>query len=110
MQRSWKWVMPSLAIGGLAIAGFVLVPKTLTPKSAPHSARTPKAAPLGFITGRVVSEGGTPEAGVWVIAESGDVMPNDGRGADNFRKIVVTDDAGRYLIPDLPDGTYDVGV
>jgi hypothetical protein len=27
-----------------------------------------------------------------------------------FRKIVVTDDQGRFLVPDLPDGAYDLWV
>jgi hypothetical protein len=44
-----------------------------------------------------------PEAGVWVIAETLD-LPN------KFRKIVVTDDAGRYLLPELPKATYKVWV
>ena len=44
-----------------------------------------------------------PEAGVWVIAETNDL---DTR----FRKIVVTDTMGRYLLPDLPDATYDIWV
>ena len=43
------------------------------------------------------------EAGVWVIAETDDL---DTR----FRKIVVTDDDGRFLLPDLPVATYDVWV
>ena len=41
------------------------------------------------------------EAGVWVIAETTDLRTT-------FRKIVVTDDDGRFLIPDLPDASYDV--
>ena len=41
------------------------------------------------------------EAGVWVIAETTDLKTT-------FRKIVVTDDDGRFLIPDLPDAKYDV--
>ena len=43
------------------------------------------------------------EAGVWVIAETDDL---DTR----FRKIVVTDGDGRFLLPDLPAATYDVWV
>jgi len=43
------------------------------------------------------------EAGVWVIAETRD-LPS------KHSKTVVTDDEGRYLIPDLPDATYDVWV
>ena len=42
------------------------------------------------------------EAGVWVIAETTDLKTT-------FRKIVVTDDDGRFLIPDLPAAKYDVG-
>ncbi|HEY9487541.1 MAG TPA: carboxypeptidase-like regulatory domain-containing protein, partial [Chryseosolibacter sp.] len=44
-----------------------------------------------------------PEAGVWVIAETFDL-------ATRYAKIVVTDDHGRYLIPDLPDANYSVWV
>ena len=43
------------------------------------------------------------EAGVWVIAETDDLNTR-------FRKIVVTDDAGRFLVPDLPPATYAVWV
>ena len=53
--------------------------------------------------GGVVRSPSGPEAGVWVIAETDDF---DTR----FRKIVVTDDAGRYVLPDLPDAGYDVWV
>ncbi len=53
--------------------------------------------------GGVVRSPNGPEAGVWVIAETDDF---DTR----FRKIVVTDDAGRYVLPDLPDAGYDVWV
>ena len=44
-----------------------------------------------------------PEAGVWVIAETRD-LPTA------FAKIVVTDDAGRFLVPDLPKANYSVWV
>ena len=53
--------------------------------------------------GGVVTGPDGPEAGVWVIAETTDLPTR-------FSKIVVTDDEGRYLIPDLPDATYDVWV
>ena len=45
----------------------------------------------------------TPEAGVWVIAETHSL-------ATPFRRIVVTDDQGRFLVPDLPAGAYEVWV
>lgn len=44
-----------------------------------------------------------PEAGVWVIAETKD-LPTP------FARIVVTDDQGRYLLPDLPKANYDLWV
>ena len=53
--------------------------------------------------GGVVTGPSGPEAGVWVIAETTDLPTN-------FIRSVVTDDEGRYLIPDLPDATYDVWV
>ena len=52
--------------------------------------------------GGVVTSAKGPEAGVWVIAEA--ALPA------RFRRIVVTDDLGRYLLPDLPRGTYSVWV
>src|SRR3954471_9119969 len=56
------------------------------------------------IGGTVVnSNGGKPEAGVWVIAETKSLPAP-------FRKIVVTDDQGRYLVPDLPAGSYELWV
>jgi len=56
-----------------------------------------------FIEGHVRSQSGEPEAGVWVIAET-DALPTP------FRKIVVTDDDGKFLLPELPDVAYDVWV
>ena len=54
------------------------------------------------IAGVVTGPNG-PEAGVWVIAETRDLPTR-------HIKIVVTDDDGRYLVPDLPQATYDVWV
>jgi hypothetical protein len=51
----------------------------------------------------VVSGPKGPEAGVWVIAETTDLPTR-------FARIVVTDDKGRYLIPDLPLANYSVWV
>ena len=53
--------------------------------------------------GGVVSGPNGPEAGVWVIAETTD-RPT------RFVRIVVTDDRGRYVVPDLPNATYNVWV
>jgi hypothetical protein len=53
--------------------------------------------------GGVVSGRFGPEAGVWVIAETREL-------GTRFAKIVVTDDAGRYLVPDLPKAHYQLWV
>ncbi|HUK32919.1 MAG TPA: carboxypeptidase-like regulatory domain-containing protein, partial [Vicinamibacterales bacterium] len=53
--------------------------------------------------GGVVSGPRGPEAGVWVIAETKNTPTR-------LIKSVVTDDQGRFVIPDLPKGEYDVWV
>jgi hypothetical protein len=51
----------------------------------------------------VVTSANGPEAGVWVIAETTGLPTR-------FARIVVTDDRGRYVIPDLPKARYEVWV
>src|SRR3989454_11329773 len=53
--------------------------------------------------GGVVTSANGPEAGVWVIAETSDLPTK-------FAKIVVTDDQGRYVLPDLPKANYSIWV
>jgi hypothetical protein len=53
--------------------------------------------------GGVVTGPKGPEAGVWVIAETADL-------GTQFTRIVVTNDQGQYLIPDLPKASYQVFV
>ena len=53
--------------------------------------------------GGVVTGPKGPEAGVWVIAETTDLPTK-------FTEIVVTDDRGRYLLPDLPKAAYKMWV
>src|ERR1700748_682058 len=53
--------------------------------------------------GGVVTGANGPEAGVWVIAETRDLPTK-------YVKIAVTDDSGRYVLPDLPKANYDVWV
>ena len=52
------------------------------------------------IEGAVTSSKG-PEAGVWVIAETTDLPTK-------FVKIVVTDDNGKYVLPEMPKANYDI--
>ena len=73
----------------------------------PHTVRAQSGPALQVgkaSIGGTVTNGGTgkPEAGVWVIAETRLGVP--------YRKIVVTDDQGRFLAPDLPAASYDVWV
>ena len=70
-------------------------------KVAVAAGRVPSAH-ANEIEGVVTSAKG-PEAGVWVIAETTELPTK-------FAKIVVTDDRGRYLMPDLPQANYSVWV
>jgi hypothetical protein len=85
----------------------ILVVAALLAAAAPAALAQP-AAPAGVALGAgdiggVVSGPNGPEAGVWVLAETTDLPTK-------FAKIVVTDEQGRYLIPDLPRATYRVWV
>src|SRR5262245_49187688 len=51
--------------------------------------------------GGIVTSSKGPEAGVWVIAETRDLPVR-------YIKSVVTDDRGRFVIPDLPAANYQV--
>src|SRR5215510_3116666 len=53
--------------------------------------------------GGIVTSANGPEAGVWVIAETNAFQTR-------FAKIVVTDDRGRYVVPDLPAAEYQLWV
>ena len=90
-------------IGGLLVVGVSLA---TWPPSAQVQAQPQVAAPAAIDAddiGGVVTSANGPEAGVWVIAET-QSLPT------GFRKIVVTDDLGRYVVPDLPKGEYTVWV
>src|SRR5688572_18498490 len=79
-----------LYIAAAAIGSAVLV------------AATTGAIAANDISGVVTGPNG-PEAGVWVIAETSELPTK-------YVKIVVTDDRGRYVIPELPKATYSVWV
>ena len=70
--------------------------------SFPASVVQGQAGGAGYIGGVVQGEKG-PEAGVWVIAETKE-LPTQ------LIKIVVTDDQGRFMLPDLPTANYSVWV
>ena len=86
------------ALTGTAAAGL------LAQISAPASAQQAAVAIDNDDIGGVVRGPGGPEAGVWVIAETTELPTK-------FAKIVVTDDEGRFVIPDLPPKVnYEVWV
>ena len=69
---------------------------------AQQRSSVPVAIDPDDIGGVVMSTNG-PEAGVWVIAETSELPTK-------FARIVVTDDEGRYVLPDLPRATYQIFV
>jgi hypothetical protein len=77
--------------------------------AASWTMRVDAQAPTAGVTidpddiGGVVRGSSGPEAGVWVIAETNDL-------ATKLIKIVVTDDLGRFVLPDLPKANYAVWV
>ena len=85
MGRTSKWLFigPLLAMG--AAAAWLALGGDTGVLAADNS---------GVITG-VVSSSKGPEAGVWVIAETDDTPTK-------FRKIVATNDEGRFVLPELP--------
>ena len=80
-------------------AGLMALPSAISTAVYAQQTVTVGATEIG---GTVVSAAG-PEAGVWVIAETTDLPTK-------FARIVVTDDQGRYLVPDLPAANYSVWV
>jgi hypothetical protein len=90
-----------LQVGIVAVGAVVLVTASLLMASARPATASQGQQP-SFIAGTVTGPNG-PEAGVWVIAETRDLPTK-------FVKIVVTDDQGRYVLPELPPVAYDVWV
>src|SRR5262249_59034055 len=79
---------------------FVLAaaPARVAAQPSPDGIRVGDADLGGVVTGP-----NGPEAGVWVVAETTDLPTR-------FAKMVVTDERGRYLLPDLPAAAYSVWV
>ena len=83
-----------------SVMGLLLLVGVVAWSAAPAARQNGMAD--GVIAGTVTSANG-PEAGVWVIAETNELDTK-------FAKIVVTDGRGRFLLPQMPDATYDVWV
>jgi len=94
-MKARKWVV----LGVLMIAAIGLIPVR---GDAQQSGGTRVDIDKDDISGVVMSSKG-PEAGVWVIAETTDLPTK-------YARIVVTDDLGRYVVPDLPAANYQIFV
>ena len=94
-----SFLLASAAVAALGLAAPLTSAFAQTPAQ-------PAAAPVAIDAddiGGIVRGPTGPEAGVWVIAETTDLPTK-------FTKIVVTDDKGRYVLPDLPVANYQVWV
>ena len=88
--------------GSLPTPAFAQLKKSVDAAAAAVGAAATVAIDADDIGGMVRGAKG-PEAGVWVIAETTDLPTR-------FTRSVVTDDQGRYVIPDLPTANYQVWV
>src|SRR5881628_3170180 len=96
-MKTKRWVYASVMAVGFAL----LLTASQTMKAGQQSGEAVRIDPDDI--GGVVTGPHGPEAGVWVIAETSDLPTR-------FVRIVVTDDQGRYLVPDLPKASYAVWV
>ena len=85
------------------IAAFALAGASLVGPLRAQQVAGGSVAIDGDDIGGIVRSSKGAEAGVWVIAETRDLPTK-------FARIVVTDDQGRYVLPDLPKATYNVWV
>src|SRR5262245_3118764 len=86
-------------VAAIGLAALLAGPVNLGAQQAPTQAVAIDSDDIGG----VVRGPSGPEAGVWVIAETTELPTK-------FSRMVVTDDQGRYLIPDLPRANYEVWV
>jgi len=83
---------------GLALLAFFATSTARLTGQAPSAPSIDSDDIGGVVTG---AQG--PEAGVWVIAETRSTPTH-------LIRSVVTDDRGRYVVPDLPSAEYDLWV
>ena len=97
-MKTKRLLCPVVAAIGIALVMAVSTSGTLASQATGEAIRIDSDDIGGVVTG---PKG--PEAGVWVIAETTGLPTK-------FVKIVVTDDRGRYVIPDLPKAKYTLWV
>jgi hypothetical protein len=88
---------------GLAAVGIAVLLAALPVRLSGQQKTTSQVLIDKDDIGGVVRSAKGPEGGVWVIAETTDLPTK-------FAKSVVTDDQGRYVLPDLPKANYRVWV
>src|SRR5262249_9448877 len=98
-RGSYMRLRTALYLSAAAVALAALLPAG----SLQLQAQTATVAIDNDDIGGVVTGPNGPEAGVWVIAETHDLPTR-------YAKMVVTDDQGRYVVPDLPKGKYKLWV
>ncbi|MBM0205292.1 carboxypeptidase regulatory-like domain-containing protein [Micromonospora sp. STR1s_5] len=94
-MRTW---MLSASVLALTLACSVVPVAVSAQQSSTTSVEIGQTDLMGVVQGP-----SGPEAGVWVIAETTDLPTR-------YTKVVVTDDQGRFMIPDLPSAKYKVWV
>ncbi len=97
-MKTKRLLCPVVAAIGIALVMAVSTSGSLASQATGEAIRVDSDDIGGVVTG---PKG--PEAGVWVIAETTGLPTK-------FVKIVVTDDRGRYVIPDLPKANYTIWV
>jgi hypothetical protein len=104
--RAKQALYAGTALAMVMLAAGLPVPARAQQSAAPRTAAAPATATVAIddndIGGVVTSRFG-PEGGVWVIAETTEL-------GTRFAKMAVTDELGRYVVPDLPKATYRVWV
>ena len=105
VRKRKEWDVRTKRLWSLGMAAVAIV-VLLVPASVGLNAQSTTGAAVRIDNddiGGVVTGANGPEAGVWVIAETTGLPTK-------FAKIVVTDDQGRYVLPDLPKANYNVWV
>jgi hypothetical protein len=99
-QEMTMWTVRRSVIAIFALPAACAAAAALTFSARAQEAPSDIAIDPDDIGGVVTSANG-PVAGVWVIAETRDLPVR-------YIKSVVTDDRGRFVVPDLPPASYSV--
>src|SRR6202008_171127 len=93
-----RWICSSAVLLALVVFASTWPPARPAAQTSPATVQIDNDDIGGVLSGK-----NGPEAGVWVIAQTTEL-------GTRFARMVVTDDRGRYVIPDLPPATYELWV